>query len=127
MRPKAISQKEWRTVGRQHLRHVVAKALGHRERPITDVDRQQQFAFGVYGDPDPLGRTLQALDGIGRADRTVLDRAEEGEECIELHLSHQHVVQDVLGEGLQLLGRFDQPLQHRMWGHLKHPCRAPDT
>src|SRR4030095_2936750 len=28
---------------------------------------------------------------------------------------------------LKLLGRFDEPLQHRVRGHLKHPRRAPDT
>ena len=38
-----------------------------------------------------------------------------------------YVVQDVLGEGLKLLGRFDEPLQHRMRVHLKPPRRAPDA
>src|SRR5262249_31243946 len=31
------------------------------------------------------------------------------------------------GEGLELRGRFDQPLQHGIRVHLKHPRRAPDT
>src|SRR5262249_42406062 len=54
-------------------------------------------------------------------------RAEEGEEFVELHLPDLHVVQDVSGEGLELLRRFDQPLQYGIRVHLEHPRRPPDT
>jgi hypothetical protein len=106
---------------------VVDKALRHGQRAIPDVKREQEFALGVHGDPDPLGRTLQARDGFGRADFTVLGRAEQGKQFIELHLPDPHVVQDVSGEGLQLLRCFDQPLQHRIGVDLEHPCCAPDA
>jgi hypothetical protein len=33
--------------------------------------------------PEPLGCTLQAREGVGLADRTVLDRAEQGKQLIE--------------------------------------------
>src|SRR5262249_18972130 len=38
-----------------------------------------------------------------------------------------HVVQDMLGEGAQLLGRLDEPLQHGIWIDLEHPCGAADA
>jgi len=101
--------------------------LGHRERALPDVDRQQQFTLGVHGDPDPLRRTLQARDGLSRTDRTVFDCAEEGEEFVQLHLLDPHVVQDMLGEGAQLLGRLDEPLQHGIEIDLEHPCGAADA
>jgi hypothetical protein len=44
-----------------------------------------------------------------------------------LDLPDPHVVQDMSGEGLQLLRCFDQPLQHGLGVHLEHPRRAPDT
>jgi hypothetical protein len=102
-------------------------ALGRGQGVIADLEREEQLALGVHRDSDPLGRPFQALDGFGRADFMVLDRAEQGKEFIELHLPDPHVVQDVSGEGLQLLRCFDQPLQHGIWVHLKHPRRALDT
>ena len=89
--PKAIGHKERRTVGRQHLRDVVDHALRHGQCTMPDVERQQEFALGVHGDPDPLGRTLQACDGVGRADRAILHRAEQGKEFVQLHLPDPYV------------------------------------
>src|SRR4051794_26794984 len=73
------------------------------------------------------GERSRRSDGLGRADRAVLDRAEQGKELIELDLPHAHIVQDMSREGLQLLCRFAQPLQHRIRVHLEHARRAPDT
>jgi hypothetical protein len=84
----------------------VDHVLGHREGAIPDVKREQEFALGVHRDPDPLGRTLQTLDGLGLVDLPVFDRAEQGKELIELDLPHAHIVQDVSGKGLELLCRF---------------------
>ena len=61
------------------------------------------------------------LGGLSRADLAVLDRAEQGKECIEVPLPHPHVVEDVLRAGPELLRRFDQPLQHRIGSNLAHP------
>jgi len=44
---KAIGEKQWSTGGGQHLRYLVDKALGHRQRTIPDVKPKQQFALGV--------------------------------------------------------------------------------
>src|SRR5215471_16007424 len=70
---------------------------------------------------------LQALDGFSLTDLTGLDRAEQGKEFIELHLSDPHVMQEVLREGPQLLRRLYQPLQHRVGVDLEDPRRAPDA
>jgi len=101
--------------------------LGQGQGAIADVNRQQQLALGVHSHPDPLGRTLQALDGLSRGNRAGLDRAEQGKEFVQLDLVDPHVVQDVSGEGLQLLHCVEQPLQHRIGVHLEHPCRALDA
>ena len=102
-------------------------ALGHRQGAIPDVDGQQPFPLGVHRHPDPLGRPLQALDRLGRADLPGLDRAEQGAQLIKLPLPHPHVVEDVSRKRLKLLGRFDQPLQHGIGGDLEHPRGAADA
>src|SRR5215211_7273404 len=124
---KAIGQKQWDTVGRQHLSDVVDNTLRHGEGAISDLDREEQLACGVQRHPETLGRPFQALDGLGRADLPVLHRAEEGEEFIHLHLLDPHVVQDVAGKGLELVCCFNEPLQYSVGIHLEHPRRAPDT
>ena len=125
--PKAIGEKQRGAVRGQDLRDVVDHALRHGQRAIPDVDRQQQLALGVHRDPDPLGRTLQALDGVGLADLAVFDGAEQRKEFIQLHLPDPQVMQEVLRKGPQLLRRLHQPLQHRIGVHLEHPRRAPDA
>jgi hypothetical protein len=102
-------------------------ALRHGQGAIADGNRQCSLALGVHRDPDPRGHTLQALDGVGGADRAVLHGAEQGEDFVELHLPDAHVVPDVSRKRLELLGRFDQPLQHRIRVHLEHPRGAPDA
>jgi hypothetical protein len=105
--PKAIGEKQRGAVRGQDLRDVVDHALGHRQGAIPDVDRQQQFALRVQGHPDPLRRPLQTLERLRLTDRTILDRAEQGEEFIELHLPDPHVVEDMSGKRPELLCRFD--------------------
>ena len=90
--PEPVGQKQWHAVGSQDLHDVVDKALGHGQGTMADVERQQQLALGVHGDPDPLGRTLQALDGVGLTDGPVLHGTEEGKHLIELDLPHPHVL-----------------------------------
>ena len=112
--------------GADDLRDVVDKALRHGQCAIPDVKREQEFALGVHGDPDPLRQTLQALDGVGLADLTVLDRAEQGKQLIELYLSDPYAMQEVLREGSQLIRRLHEPLQDRIRVNLEYPRRAPD-
>src|SRR5262249_2575769 len=77
--------------------------------------------------PDPRGCTLQARNGLGLADCTDLDGAEQGKQLIELHLSDPYAMQEGLREGAQLPRRLDQPLQHRIGVDLEAPRRAPDA
>ena len=125
--PEPIGEEQRGAVGGQHLHDLMDHALGHGQRALAHVDRQHQLALGVQGHPDPLGRPLQALDGLSLADLAVLDRAEQGKQLIELDLLDAYVVQDVSRKGLELLRRVDQPLQHRMRLDLEHPCRAADA
>src|SRR5262245_4826341 len=57
----------------------------------------------------------------------VLDRAEQGHECIEVPLRAPDGVQAGSGAGVPRLRRFDPPLPHGLRGHRKHPRRAPDA
>ncbi len=43
---EAVGQEEWHTAGRQHLDDLVDHALRHRQRPVTDIDGQQQLGEG---------------------------------------------------------------------------------
>ena len=125
--PKAIGEKQRRAVGGQHLRDVVDKALGHRQRASPHVNLQHQLALGVHRGPDPLGRAIQTLDGRGRTDLSVLDRAEQPKQLIELYLSDPYVVKEVLGEGSQLVRRLHKPLQHRIRIDPEDPCCTADA
>ena len=51
----------------------------------------------------------------------VLDGTEHGIQLIELDLLDVHLAQEVAGKGLQLLGCFHQPVQHRIGGDLEDP------
>lgn len=125
--PKAIGEQQRRAGGGQPLRDVVDKALGQRQRASPNVHRQQQLALGVHRGPDPLGRAIQTLDGRGLTDLPVLDRAEQRQQLIELHLLDPYVVQEGLGEGSQLLRCLDEPLQHGLGIHLEHPGSAAEA
>jgi len=61
------------------------------------------------------------LDRFGFAALTILDRPEQGLEFVELPLRDAHIVQDGLGEGCEMGGGCDQPLQHRVGIDLEHP------
>ena len=51
-----IGEEQRHAARRQHLDDLMHHALGHGERAVTDVDRQQQLAHRVERSPDPLGR-----------------------------------------------------------------------
>jgi hypothetical protein len=124
---KAIGEKQWGAVGGQALRDLVDHTLGHHQGAMPDVDRQQQLTLRIHRDPDPLGRPLQALNGLSLTDLPVLDGAEEGKQLIELDLPDTHVVQDVLGEGPELLRSLDEPLQYGSGINLDHPRGPTDA
>src|SRR5262245_60219895 len=103
------------------------KALSHGQRTIANVYHQQHLALRVHRSPDPLRRPLQARDGFSLTDRAVLDRAEQRKQLIELDLLDTHIVQGVSGKCLELICRFDEPLQDCIGIDLEHPRGAPDT
>jgi len=49
----------------------VEDALGHRQGPLTDVDRQEQFTLGLYGAPDPVRGARQAVVYSNPADNSL--------------------------------------------------------
>jgi hypothetical protein len=67
------------------------------------------------------------LEGLGLTDFTILDRTEQRIEFVQLHLGDTEVVQEVLGEGLEMVGGGDQPLQHGIGVDLKHPGHGTDA
>jgi hypothetical protein len=119
-------QQQRSAVGRPHLRYLMDHALGQGPGALPDVKRQQQFSLGGHRDPTPLGYTLEARDGVGLADRPVLDRAKPSTQRSELDRRDTHLVQDVSRKGWELRCRFDEPLQDWIGVDLEHPCGAPD-
>ena len=48
-------------------------------------------------------------------------------QLIELQLLQVEITEEIRGKGAQLLGRFDQPVQHRVGIDLEDPRRGADT
>src|SRR6266516_6142300 len=63
-----ITEKQGYAVGSQQEGHLVEDALCQGPSPLTDVDRQEQFTLGLYGDPDPVRGARQALERLILAD-----------------------------------------------------------
>ena len=93
---EAVGQEERHTAGRQHLHHLMDHALRHGQRPVPDVERQEQLGHGVDGHPHPARRACQALEGLGLADLPGLDGTQQGIEFVQLDLGDVHVVQHIL-------------------------------
>ncbi len=74
-----------------------------------------------------MGGTRPACDGLRLADLACLHGTEQGKELIELHLGDAHVVQEILGKGLELLRGLHHPLQHRVRVHFEHPGDRADA
>src|SRR5262249_58147611 len=72
-----------------------------------------------HGRPDPVRRALQALHRLVLADRTGFEVSQYRVQLIELPLLHMQAAEERGGKGLQLLCRFDQPVQDRVRLDLK--------
>ena len=48
-------------------------------------------------------------------------------QLVELQLLQVEITEEIRGKGAQLLGRFDQPVQHRIGVDLEDPRRGADT
>jgi hypothetical protein len=55
---------------------------------------------------------VATLDRLGCGDFPVFDGTEHGEQFIHLDLLNINMVQEIMGQGLQVFGRFDQPIEH---------------
>ena len=124
---EAIGQKQRHTAWRQHLGHLMHDALGHRQGAAADIDHHQQLALGVHRRPHPVRRALQTLDGLVVADLAGFEVAQHRVQLVELQLLQVEIAEEIRGKGAQLLGRFDQPLQHRVGVDLEDPRRGADT
>jgi hypothetical protein len=100
---EAVGQEEGHTARGQHLDDLLDDALGHGQRPVPDGDGQSPLGDQLNRHPPPVRRARQALESLGLAELTVLDRPEQGLECLELHRRDAHVVQNLRREGLELV------------------------
>jgi hypothetical protein len=91
--PEPVGQQQWRAGGGQDLRDVMDHVLGHGQRALAHVERQQHRALRVHGHRHPVGGTVTTRDRLCLADRAVLDGTEQGLQCIELPLADPYVVQ----------------------------------
>jgi hypothetical protein len=101
--------------------------LRHRQGALAHVYRQQQLALGVHGRPHPLRGARQACDGFVLADCAFLECPEHDVQFVELDLRDVEVVEKVARKGPQLVGCFNEPVQHGVRVNLKHPRRASDA
>ena len=93
---KSVRQKQWGTVWREHLDHLMDHPLGQGQGAVPDVDRQEQLGDGIERCPHPVGRAGQAGDRFGLAELAGLHRAEQSKEFVQLHLGDPHIVQEIL-------------------------------
>src|SRR5262249_62137608 len=92
----AIAEKQGYAVGSQQEGYLVEDALRHGQGPLTDVERQEQFTFGLHGDPDPVWGARQALDRFLLADCARFEGTEYGVEFVQLHLAELQIVQKIV-------------------------------
>ena len=124
---EAIGQKQRDTAWRQHPGHLMHDALGHRQGAAAHIDHHQQLALGVHRRPHPGGGALQTLDGLVVTDLAGFELSQHRIQLIELQLLQVEITEKIGGKGAELLGRFDQPVQHRVGVDLKDPRRGTDT
>ena len=117
---EAIGEAPRHAAWRQALDALGGQALRPGPRALAHGDRQQERGDGVDRGPHPLRGTRQPRDGVRLPYGTGFDRTEPGKECIELHLCDVDVLEDVLGEGCEMVGGFDEPREHGMRGDLEH-------
>jgi hypothetical protein len=124
---EALGQKEWHTAGRQYLDDLVEHALRHGQRPVPDVDGQQQRGARIHRRPHPVRRARQARDGLRLADRAGLHRAEQRKEFIQLDLRDPPSVQEIPGKRRGMVCDFHQPGQHGIGVDLEYPGQGADA
>lgn len=121
---EAIGQKQretaWRPQALAPLPHPWGLGLGAG----TDGQHQPQLARGGHRRPYPVGRTLQALDGLRGPESAVFDGPQDGGHLVELPRASVHVTQPIAGKGLAWLGRCPQPPQPRVGGNRADASRG---
>jgi hypothetical protein len=124
---EAVGQEEGHTAGRQHLDDLVDYALRHGQRPVPNVDGQQELGDRGHRRPHPVRRAGQAREGLGLTDCTVLDCTEQGEQLIELDLLDVDIRQKMAGKRLKVIRGLHQPQQHRVGIDLKDTRDGADA
>jgi hypothetical protein len=123
---ETVPEEQRSTARCQHPHDLMDHALGHGQRPVPGIDRQEQFAHRIDGPPHPMGRARQALEHLGLAHFTSLHGTEQGEEFIELHLRDPHVVHKILGKGRSVVCHLQRPGQDGIGVDLEHPSDGTD-
>jgi hypothetical protein len=70
---------------------------------------------------------LETFNRLVVADRAGLEVAQHGVQFVELQLLHVQGAEERGRKGAQLLGGFDQPVQHGVGVDLEDPRRGADT
>ena len=92
--------------------HLMHDALGHRQRAAAHIDDDPHLPLGGHRCPYPRRRVLQTLDGFILTAVAGLDLTQDGIQFLELQLLQVQVAEKIGGKGMELLGRFGQPVQH---------------
>lgn len=83
--------------------------------------------MGVHRRPHPGRCALQTRDGFIVIDLTRFEVSQHRIHLVELELLQVKITEEIRGKGTELLGRFDQPVQHGGGVDLEHPRRGTDT
>ena len=74
-----------------------------------------------------MRRALQTLHRLVVADLAGFEVAQYGVQLVELQLLQVKITEKIRGKGPQLLGRFNQPLQHGVGVDFEDPSRGTDA
>jgi hypothetical protein len=101
-------------------------ALRHGQGAAAHIKHHQQLAPRVHRRPHPVRCTFQTHDGRILANLAGFERSQHCIQLAELQLLQVEITEKIRGKGPELLGRFDQPVQHRVGVDFENSRRGAD-